>query len=142
MQVQELLDEARAAIEAKRVYGEPIVKNGVTVIPAAAVRGGGGGGVGHDNEGDEGGGGGFGLTARPAGAWVIEGNQVEWKAASDVNRIIIGAELVAALALVRALRPRATRFGWRRKPHLPTFRVAPSLRPRALKLRARALPFA
>jgi uncharacterized spore protein YtfJ len=119
MRVEELLENAREAIGAlqgKRVYGEPYEKNGLTVIPAATVRGGGGGGGG-GGEGPEGkghgsgGGGGFGLVARPVGAWVIKGDEVTWKPALDLNRVILGGQLVtiALLAVVgRALlrRPR------------------------------------
>jgi hypothetical protein len=78
----------------------------VTVIPVSSVRGGGGGGSGHDGAG-KGSGGGFGLAARPTGAWVIRGEDVEWKPAVDPMRILLGAELVVALALLR--RPRRHR---------------------------------
>ena len=44
MQVEELISGARDVISVKRVYGDPYEKNGLTVIPAATVRGGGGGG--------------------------------------------------------------------------------------------------
>lgn len=64
VKVDQLIEGARDAITVKRVYGDPIVQNGVTIIPAAAVRGGGGGGG--DTEGN--GGSGFGLTASPVGA--------------------------------------------------------------------------
>jgi len=85
----------------KRVYGDPYEKNGLTVIPAATVRGGGGLGMGEDEgQGQSGGGGGFGLTARPSGAWIIEGEQVTWRPAIDVNRIILGGQLVALAAIV------------------------------------------
>ena len=46
MELQELISGARDAVSVKRVYGEPYEKNGLTVIPAATVRGGGGGGMG------------------------------------------------------------------------------------------------
>ena len=107
MQIQELLDQAREGMGAKRVYGEPYEKNGLTVIPAAAVRGGAGGGgeVGESGEG-KGVGGGFGLAARPTGAWVIEGDKVEWKPVVDVNKIVLGAELVAFAAVLRLFRPK------------------------------------
>jgi hypothetical protein len=36
--VDELIRGAQDAIAAKRVYGEPVEREGVTVIPAAAVR--------------------------------------------------------------------------------------------------------
>ncbi len=107
MKVEELLENAREALQAlegKRVYAEPYEKNGLTVIPAATVRGGGGGGGG-GGEGPEGkghgsgGGGGFGLVARPVGAWVIRGDEVTWKPALDLNRVILGSQL-ATIAVV------------------------------------------
>jgi uncharacterized spore protein YtfJ len=98
--VDELLQGARDAITAKRVYGDPIESEGVTVVPAAAVRGGGGGG----GDAEHNGGGGFGLQARPAGAWVIRAGEATWKPAVDVNRIVALAFL---LALAFALRRRA-----------------------------------
>ena len=58
------------AINVKRVFGDPIETEGVTVIPAAKVGGGGGGGGDNENNG----GGGFGLGARPVGAYVIKGD--------------------------------------------------------------------
>jgi len=87
------------AIRADRSYAPPYEKNGVTVIPASTVRGGGGGG---DREGDSGAG--FGLTARPAGAWVIKGDQVTWKPVSHPGRVIAGAEVIIALGLARSFR--------------------------------------
>ncbi len=38
----------------RRVYGEPYEADGITIIPAAAVRGGGGGGEGGSAEDDSG----------------------------------------------------------------------------------------
>ena len=42
--IDELLNGARDAIAAKRVYADPVEGDGVTLVPAASVRGGGGGG--------------------------------------------------------------------------------------------------
>jgi uncharacterized spore protein YtfJ len=100
MDAQEMISGARDAVSVKRVYGDPYEKNGLTVIPAATVRGGGGGGSGENQGGDTGGGGGFGLAARPAGAWIIEGDQVNWKPAVDVNRVVLGAQAIALTAIV------------------------------------------
>jgi uncharacterized spore protein YtfJ len=72
MKVDELLQGAQLAVTARRVYGEPIESDGVTVVPAAAVRGGGGGG----GDAEDNGGGGFGLAARPVGAWMIRDGDV------------------------------------------------------------------
>ena len=99
MDVQQLIAEARDAMTARRVYGDPYEREGVTIIPAAAVRGGSGGGGGTNAEG-EGGGGGFGLTARPVGAWVITDGAVTWKPAPDVNRIVLGGQVVGLAAVI------------------------------------------
>ncbi|HEY1330758.1 MAG TPA: spore germination protein GerW family protein [Actinomycetota bacterium] len=104
MDVQEVVSQARDAISVKRVFGDPIEKDGVTVIPAAKVGGGagGGGGEGQDQDGvgGKGSGTGFGLSARPAGAYVIKDGTVTWRPAVDVNRVIMGAQILAATALL------------------------------------------
>lgn len=103
--IEELVKGHRDAVTVKRVFGEPFERNGVTVIPVAKVMGGGGGGSGESREGGgQGSGSGFGIAAKPAGAYVIRGDEVTWQPAVDVNRIIAGAFLVAALALVRTMR--------------------------------------
>jgi uncharacterized spore protein YtfJ len=101
MEVQEVLAQARDAMSVKRVFGEPYEKNGVTVIPAARVQGGAGGGGGEGPEGQgRGSGSGFGLAARPVGAYLIRGEEVTWRPAVDVNRIMLGAQVVAIVALL------------------------------------------
>jgi uncharacterized spore protein YtfJ len=90
---ESLLKGVRDALTARTVYGEPVERDGVTVIPAASVRGGGGGGG--DAEGN--GGGGFGLVGRPVGAYVIRDGDVTWKPAIDPARVLLAA--LAALAL-------------------------------------------
>jgi uncharacterized spore protein YtfJ len=106
MDIQETIAKARDAITVKRVYGAPYERDGVTVIPAAAVAGGAGGGSGEDAEGrGSGSGGGFGLGGRPVGAFVLENGNVRWKPAFDATRIaqqaLIGVGLLALLALLR-----------------------------------------
>jgi uncharacterized spore protein YtfJ len=44
MNVQQLLETARDGLTVTRVFAEPYERDGVTVIPAAALRGGVGGG--------------------------------------------------------------------------------------------------
>ncbi|HEX6400677.1 MAG TPA: spore germination protein GerW family protein [Actinomycetota bacterium] len=101
--VEKTIEGAKEAITVRRVFGEPYEKNGVTVIPAARVQGGAGGGTGEGPEGQgRGGGSGFGVNARPVGAFVIKGDEVAWRPAVDVNRAILGAQVVAVLALLVA----------------------------------------
>lgn len=100
MDVQQMLEGARDALTVRRVFGEPYEREGVTVIPAARVQGGAGGGRGDAPDGDSGSGGGFGLSARPAGVFVLSGDRVRWEPALDINRIVVGAQVVAVVALL------------------------------------------
>jgi uncharacterized spore protein YtfJ len=99
MNVDQMLKGAQDALTVRRVYGDPIERDGVLVIPAAAVSGGGGGG----GDAEQNGGGGFGLSAKPAGAYVVKGGDVSWVPAVDVNRIVIGAQ-VAGIVLLLVVR--------------------------------------
>jgi uncharacterized spore protein YtfJ len=100
MRVMDVVNEAKAAMRATAVFGEPFEKNGITIIPAARISGGAGGG------GDEGqpqaGGVGFGVSSRPVGAFVIKGGDVSWQPALDLNRVILMGQLVAIVALLTA----------------------------------------
>jgi uncharacterized spore protein YtfJ len=103
--IRETVDSA-----AGKVFGEPIQQDGLTVLPVAAVAtgGGGGGGSGPGIHGkgespasDMGGeGGGFGVVAKPAGAFVIKGGEVSWRPAINLNRVIMGGQVVAVVALL------------------------------------------
>lgn len=122
MQVDQLVRDAKDTITVKRVYGDPLEKNGLTFIPVASVAGGGGGGSGRDKDGGTGDGGGFGATGRPAGAYVIKDGEVRWQPAVDVNRLVatLGTVVIVWL-LTRGRRgPRASRsFRRRRRRRLP-----------------------
>lgn len=97
MNVNEMLQRTSDAIAVRRVYGEPIERDGLLVIPAAKVAGGGGGG----SDGENNGGGGFGVNARPAGAFVVRpGGDVTWHPALDINKIVMGAQIVAIVGLL------------------------------------------
>jgi uncharacterized spore protein YtfJ len=101
MEVQEVIAQARDAMTVKRVFGDPYEKNGVTVIPAARVQGGAGGGGGEAPEGQgKGSGTGFGLSIRPIGVFLIRGDDVSWRPAVDLNRIVLGGQVVAIVALL------------------------------------------
>jgi uncharacterized spore protein YtfJ len=110
MRTAELMTAVRDGMTVSRVFGEPYERDGVTVIPAALVRGGAGGGSGRKAETqEEGDGGGFGLVARPVGAYVIKDGAVTWQPAVDVNRIVTVAVtgwVAIAWVLGRAVRRR------------------------------------
>jgi uncharacterized spore protein YtfJ len=105
MDVNQLMQQTRDTLTVSRLFGEPHERNGVTVIPVAVVRGGGGGGQG-EGSGPEGvgsgsgSGGGFGLAGKPAGVYVVQGDGVRWRPAVDVNRIVLGAQVVMVVALL------------------------------------------
>ena len=101
MDVQDVIAQARDTLTVKRVFGEPYEKDGVTIIPAARVQGGAGAGGGEDPQGQgRGSGSGFGVTARPVGAFIIRQGELSWRPAVDVNRIILGGQAVAIVALL------------------------------------------
>jgi hypothetical protein len=139
MTVPDVLKDVQESITARRVFGEPYEKEGLTVIPAAKLRGGGGGGEGDSPQG-KGSGGGFGVMASPMGAYVVRGDDVTWKPAVDWNRLLFGAEAIAMTAVVlrhRRAQPRRLRGpSWLRVAWLAT--AAARLRPsRRSALRAR-----
>ncbi len=109
---EHMIEDASDKIGAKRIFGEPYEKNGVTIIPAARVMGGAGGGGGEvpapAGEGTDAGetprrqfgsGVGYGINGRPAGAFVIKGDEVSWLPALDVNRLVFGMQLVVIVFL-------------------------------------------
>ena len=112
MDLRELTNGVRDAWSARRVFGEPVERDGVTVIPAATLIGGGGGGGGSEgaqqpsNTDGEAGpqsgiGIGFGGMMWPAGAFEIRGDRVTWRPAIDLTRVLVMA-LALAIAVARA----------------------------------------
>ena len=95
MNVSQMLEGAREAITVRRVYGDPIERDGVTIIPAADIRGGGGGGGDAQDNG-----GGFGVMARPVGVYVVSGDSVRWEPAVDASRIAIMGMVTAIVTML------------------------------------------
>jgi len=93
---EQTMTSSLEALHVKRVFGEPIERDGALFIPAAKVRGGGGGGG--DTEGN--GGAGFAITARPAGMYVIREGTATWHPALDLDRVILGGQIVGIVALL------------------------------------------
>lgn len=105
MNASEILEQARDTLTVRRVFGEPIERDGVVVVPVATVRGTAGAGSGEGGTGDQtgsGGGGGWGLSARPSGVFIIDGGEVRWQPALDLNRVILGGQIVAIIGLLVA----------------------------------------
>jgi uncharacterized spore protein YtfJ len=114
MDPRKLIEGVREALSVRQVFGEPVERDGVTVIPAATVMGGGGGGGGEgvqqpsnqdgeaEPQGQSGVGFGFGGVIWPAGAFEIRDDRVTWRPALDVTRVLV-LVLLLAIAVVRAL---------------------------------------
>jgi len=100
--IREMVDSATAG----KVFGTPLTQDGLIVLPVAKVSGGSGPATpAHGDHEQTGVGGGLGLTARPLGVFVIKDGKVGWRPAVDVNKVILGGQLVAitALLVIRAL---------------------------------------
>ena len=101
-----ILESISRAIGNERVFSDPVTHDGITVITASTVTGGGGGGGGgaeRTSEGpgpDSGDGGGFGVSARPAGAFIISDGRVRWKPSIDVTKIILFGQAVGTVYFV------------------------------------------
>ncbi len=103
MNVSEMMQGARDALTVQKVFGEPIERGEVTVIPVAKALGGSGGGSGQDRSGDGGEGGGFAVRVKPVGVYVIEQGHVRWVPAVDPVRAVLASGLTA-MALLAAVR--------------------------------------
>jgi uncharacterized spore protein YtfJ len=97
MDPQAVLQRVEDAMNPRRVFGDPIQVGGVTVLPVATVGGGGGGG---QKAADGDGGVGFGLGAKPAGVFVIREGDAKWRPVLNMNRVILGGQIVGLAAVL------------------------------------------
>ncbi len=120
----DVLLQLAARLREDQVFGPPVQRDGVTVVPVAHVRAGGGaGGAAHREPHQTNGG--FGFVARPAGAWIVEDSgTVRWQPAVDVTPIASFGRLVptAALILLGVMERRRPRVGRPRVPSGPAIR--------------------
>jgi uncharacterized spore protein YtfJ len=98
MNIDDVLSQAGDQVGVHRVFGEPIERDGVTVVPVAVVMGGGGGGSGPDPSGNVGVGAGFGVWARAIGAYEIRDGHLRFVPAVDV--VAVG---MLGLAVIRTV---------------------------------------
>lgn len=110
-----LTNAANESFTVRRVFGEAYERAGAVVIPVARVWGATGSGSGggemamphHGEQGaDEksaseghGGGGGYATHVKAVGVFVIDDTGTHWRPTVDVNRVILGGQLVAATVL-------------------------------------------
>ncbi|AXK35028.1 sporulation protein [Streptomyces armeniacus] len=107
--LERLADKLGAQASAAAVYGEPVVRDGVTVIPVARVGFGFGGGAGREvgpAKTGEGGGGGGGAEARPLGFIEIRDGIATYKPIRDpwADVVIPLAALLLGTAAPKAFR--------------------------------------
>jgi len=101
----ETVREVVESVAVDRVFGTPVTRDDLTVIPVAKIAGGGGGGAGSgpaatDDKVTSGTGGGLGVAARPVGVYTIKNGAVRWRPAVDLNKIVLGGQIVAVVALL------------------------------------------
>ena len=106
--VERLAESIQVHANAKHVYGEPVERNGSTIIPVARVQWGfGGGGFGR-GPGERSGGGG-GVQASPSGFIELKAGQAEFRPIHDPGRIAAmsaaaAVGVIAGLVLAKLLR--------------------------------------
>jgi len=118
MDVENLLAKASENFSVRRAFGAAYEKDGMLIIPVALVAGGGGGGTSRSRQRNSAAGpdalaapdatpqesepadagGGFGGLVLPAGAYVVQGDQVRWVPAVTPALVVL-----ASLSLVRIL---------------------------------------
>jgi uncharacterized spore protein YtfJ len=102
-----LAERLGASAKVETVFGPPVERDGVTVIPVAKARWGFGGGSGSgsgEGSGDsgEGGGGGGGIAVSPAGFIELRGGEARYRPIYDPLQLTLlaaGLALAALLAL-------------------------------------------
>jgi uncharacterized spore protein YtfJ len=85
--IQELAQKLGTSANASTIYGEPVERDGVTVIPAAKAMYGFGGGSG-SKAGEEGTGGGGGVAIKPVGYIEIKDGNTKFKSIPDPERVV------------------------------------------------------
>jgi uncharacterized spore protein YtfJ len=100
------MSKAGDQLSVRRVFGAPIERDGVSVIPVAVAIGGGGGGSGSGPD-EQGSGGGFGGIVRGIGVYAIQDGQVRFVPAVDTVALA-AIVLLVARTLSRAVRRRRT----------------------------------
>jgi uncharacterized spore protein YtfJ len=126
MALRDLVGNVTDSSSVRRVFGDPIEKDGVLVIPVATIRGAWGGGEGDmaaggrpagERPGTEGEpraegerpdakpnatawGGGGAWSAGPAGAYVVKNGDVTWVPAMDANRTAMLGMLTGIVSLL------------------------------------------
>jgi uncharacterized spore protein YtfJ len=107
MALKELVGGITDSSSVRRVFGDPIEKDGILVIPVASIRGGFGGGEGPAASSSADGsaapaswGGGGAWSASPAGVYLLKNGEIEWEPAVDANRTVLLGCLTGIVSLL------------------------------------------
>lgn len=106
--IERIAEQLQVHANAKQVYGEPVERNGTTIIPVARVQWGfGGGGIGRGLA--ERGGGGGGARAFPTGFIELRDGKAEFRPIHDVSDVAAFAAagtvgLIVGIVLAKLLR--------------------------------------
>jgi len=105
MRADELLARVGDNISVRRVFGEPVDRDGTTLVPVAMVAGGGGAGSGPVGGQDENApdGAGYGVWARGIGAYTIRQGEVRFVPAVDVTLLAGLTTAIVGRAVIRAI---------------------------------------
>lgn len=116
-----IVNAARDALTVQRVFGDAYERDGALIIPVATLWGTAGAGWGSGSgdldtrrreEPDAGahspagsgegfaGGGGFGLRVKPLGVYVVDDRGTRWQPTLDLNKAILGGQVVAVVLAV------------------------------------------
>jgi uncharacterized spore protein YtfJ len=101
--IEQLAQRLGISANAATVYGEPVERGEVTVIPVAKAKYGFGGGSGTNKTGEEGFGGGGGVSVTPIGYIEIKGGTTQFRKIRDPQSLI-KALAVGGLFTVLTLR--------------------------------------
>ena len=105
--IGEMAERLGAAARAATVFGEPVERDGITVIPVAKARWGFGGGAGRRRD-EDGAGGGGGAQVTPVGFIQLKNGAAEFRPIRTVSLPWIIAAGFTTLFLLRQTRSRKT----------------------------------
>ncbi len=102
--IEQLAQRLGISANAATIYGEPVERGGVTVIPAAKAMYGFGGGTG-SKAGEEGTGGGGGVAIKPVGYIEIKDGQTRFRSIHDPQNLVktIAVGGIVALLSIRSI---------------------------------------
>ena len=101
MRADDILSRVGDGLGVRRVFGEPVERDGTTVIPVSMIMGGGGGGGAAGGDPGTPGGAGYGGWSRGIGVYTIREGQVRFVPAVDRTFIAVVAILAASRLFVR-----------------------------------------